>query len=305
MLNLWITFAPLQPHWVLPKGVNLPYHFTEQVSLRKIPEWIWQDTTGDELRPQLRENVDAGCHHCIAVEYKADSPDMSDINWEGDPPWSIQDTAAQLARSAHLALWLARPTVLSFGIVAEVAREDSGWVTRKITPYSAVCALPESRHEEHTLEDLATARALFQALQTVSFNGPVRTAALVIMKALLDQTWEFRFLLMWLVTECLFGPEDSREISFRISQRVALFLETDQAKAHDLFAQVKDSYAWRSKVVHGLRLAKLKEEKSHTLLQDLERLVRRSLVAILASESFLEIFDGKRREEYLDSLAFR
>lgn len=63
MLNPWITFAPLQPHWVLPKDINLPYHFTEQVSLQKIPEWVWQDVTGDELRQQLRENVDAGYHH--------------------------------------------------------------------------------------------------------------------------------------------------------------------------------------------------------------------------------------------------
>lgn len=46
-------------------------------------------------------------------------------------------------------------------------------------------------------------------------------------------------------------------------------------------------------------------EVQRTIIVKLEELIRRSLVGILASENLIEIFDGGRREEYLDSLAFR
>lgn len=305
MLKSWITFAPLEPHWVLPTDVSLPYYFSECVSLQKLPEWVRQDSEEDALRKHLRAQIDDGFHHCIAVEYKADSPDMPDPNWKGDPPWSMQDNAAQLARLAHLTLWLVRPTSLTFGMVADAEQQGPEWITRNITPYSQVYPMPESSHEEHTGADLETARALFQALQSATLNGPLQIAALITTKALIDLTWEIRFLLMWLVMECLFGPKDGREISFRISQRVALFLEKDEAKARELFEQVKESYRWRSKIVHGFRLEKLMDEKSRSLLQDLERLVRRSLGAILGDKGFLGIFDGKKREGFLDGLAFR
>jgi hypothetical protein len=217
----------------------------------------------------------------------------------------MQDTAAQWIRSAHLALWLARPTGLSFNIVIDAVMHGPEWVTRGTTTYAETYALPEHQHERHTLEDFGTARTLFNAFLRVSQGGPVHTAALVTMKALGDQTWEFRFLLMWLVLECLFGPETPHETTFRLSQRIALFLEKEGSKAQEVFARIKKSYEWRSRIVHGLRLSNLKGEESDSLLVELEELVRRSLVGILASENSTEIFDGGRREEYLDSLAFR
>jgi hypothetical protein len=125
------------------------------------------------------------------------------------------------------------------------------------------------------------------------------------MKALSDQTWEFRFLLIWLVLECLFGPETPQETTFRLSQRMAFFLEKEGSTAREVYARIKKSYEWRSKIVHGLRLSNLQGEKSDSLSVELEGLVRRSLVAILDSENLAETFDGGGREEYLDSLAFR
>jgi hypothetical protein len=306
MPDPWLTFAPLQPDGIVPAEINLPYHFSEQVSLRPIPEWVRQGDTVDELRPQLRDKIENdGNRHCLGVEYQADAFGSPDPSWKGDPPWSMQDTAAQWIRSAHLALWLARPTGLSFNIVIDAVMHGPEWVTRGTTTYAETYALPEHQHERHTLEDFGTARTLFNAFLRVSQGGPVHTAALVTMKALGDQTWEFRFLLMWLVLECLFGPETPQETTFRLSQRMAFFLEKEGSKAREVYTRIKKSYEWRSNIVHGLRLSNLQREKSNSLLVELEELVRRSLVGILASENSTEIFDGGRREEYLDSLAFR
>jgi hypothetical protein len=217
----------------------------------------------------------------------------------------MQDTAVQWIRSAQLALWLARPTALSFNIVVDAVKDGPEWVTRGITSYSETYALPEYQHQAHSVEDFATARTLFNAFLGVSPGGSVRTAALMTMKALGDQTWEFRFLLMWLVLECLFGPETPQETTFRLSQRMAFFLEKEGSTAREVYARIKKSYEWRSRIVHGLRLSNLKGEKSDSLLVELEEFVRRSLVAILDREHLTKTFDGGRREEYLDSLAFR
>lgn len=91
----------------------------------------------------------------------------------------MQDTAAQWIRSVHLALWLARPTSLSFNIVIDAVRNGPEWVTRGTTTYTDTYSLPDHQREEHTSEDFATARTLFNAFLAVSHRGPVRNAALV------------------------------------------------------------------------------------------------------------------------------
>jgi hypothetical protein len=105
--------------------------------------------------------------------------------------------------------------------------------------------------------------------------------------------------------ECLFGPEDGRETTFRLSQRLALFVEADSEQARELFSKMKKSYGWRSKIVHGLRVARLTDEDSDVLLNELEEVTRRSLASVLANESIATTFDGRDRENYLDGLAFR
>ncbi|MBU6434628.1 MAG: hypothetical protein KJS98_15075, partial [Nitrospirae bacterium] len=171
-------------------------------------------------------------------------------------------------------------------------------------PYNRALTLPQYRGNCFAEDDLGAAKRLFVILQSVSARGPIHMAAQATKKALIEGSWEIRFLLLWIAVECLFGPEDGREISFRLSQRAALFIETDRAQARELFAKVKKSYAWRSKIVHGMRMANLRGDESGILLDELEQLVRRSLSAVLANASVASTFDGEVRENYLDSLAF-
>jgi hypothetical protein len=189
--------------------------------------------------------------------------------------------------------------------VGHVATHGQERVTRQIVTYDPLCALSSYAHETHTAEDFDQARSLFNALGRLSHNGTLRTAAQATMRALTEQGWTLRFLLLWLVLESLFGSEDPREVTFRLSQRIALFLSRDRGVARDLFSQIKASYAWRSKVVHGFRLAKLTPEKSDELIIQLEDIVRRSMVTMLSDESLVSVFDTESREDYLDGLIFR
>jgi hypothetical protein len=177
-------------------------------------------------------------------------------------------------------------------------------VTRQIAKYDPLCPLPDYVDNAYDVDEFERARLLFKALTSLPQNGTLRTAVQATMRALAEQGWALRFLVLWLALESLFGPEDARETTFRLSQRIALFLSADRGTARDLFTEVKASYSWRSKVVHGLRLAKLTSDESHRLLVSLESIVRRSIVRILSNVSLTAIFDGKKREEYLDGLVF-
>ena len=72
-----------------------------------------------------------------------------------------------------------------------------------------------------------------------------------------------------------------------------------------MFRDIKDSYGWRSKTVHGLKLSKLTAKHSEQLITQLEAIVRRSLLKILADDDLIGTFDSKEREQHLDTLAFQ
>lgn len=305
MSDPWITIAPVFPPRHAPEGMTFPYYFDKRVSYRLIPDWVMDDTTVDDLRAKLREQIAEGSTHCLAVEYQADAFGDPDPNWKGPPPRSIQAAASESVAFVTLAFWLANPVSLQVARIAHAANHGSEWVIRSIEEGPPHLALEEHAWKRATVEDFAKARALFQVLGAPSIQGTIRTAAQVTSRALTERSWILRFLLLWLGVECLFGPEDARgEITFQLSQRAALFLEKDPARAKELFAKLKASYAWRSKIVHGLRLSKLNEEKSYALLVELQAIVRCALTAVLDSEAVAATFDGTEREAYLDGLAF-
>lgn len=289
----WITFAPLEPHWVIPSTIRLPYDFSEDVTLCRWPTWVKEDDPSDDLRSQLRDKIDSDDPTCIQIKYLA-----SALSYE-------QRDATQQIFLLHLALWLIRGTPLYFDVIAHAEHFHAHWITRHIVSYNPARSLPAYQGASFTLDDLERAKALFHVMLTLQKDGTVRAALTSAMRALVEGTWELRYLLFWLGLESLFGPNDGREITFRLSQRAALFLETDGGKAEEIFKEIKKSYGWRSKIVHGLRITKLGQDESLKLLDELEVIVRRSLMAVLSSETIAAVFDGEGREQYLDGLAFK
>ena len=291
----------------MPVNIAVPYLLGDRVSLTAVPNCTPVPNVIDDLREQVSERIEAdGSRHCITVEYQANENESP--HGQGPGPvqeWSAHDDAQQQARLAHLVLWLVRPTALTFATIILAEKRDSQWITGAILNHAPTYALEPNNQNEFTHEDLAAANKVFQALNSVSLKGPTRTAILVATKALCDSNLEFRFILIWLAMESLFGPEDGREITFRLSQRVALFLESDRTMANEMFKTAKDCYGLRSKLVHGFRVATIDDEKLMKFSLISETLLRRSLLTILNAASTIQKFDGETREAYLDGLAFR
>ncbi len=100
------------------------------------------------------------------------------------------------------------------------------------------------------------------------------------------------------VLEVLFST-DATEITHKIAHRVAVFLGGTREEKLKTFANVKQAYAVRSKVVHGDVVSKSNVAQVQTISATVDDIVRRVLHRLLASSELLRQFEAPRKS--LDS----
>lgn len=106
--------------------------------------------------------------------------------------------------------------------------------------------------------------------------------------------------------EVLFST-DSSEISHKLAERIALFLEDSFEERKRLFNRVKKLYSVRSKVVHGDVFSESKSKSLAAISEDADNLLRRVLRRIVVSDDLCRVFEGtpESREEYFVDLVLR
>ena len=303
----WTTIAPIGHFWRPPDVVQAPFYVSNRTSIRPIPSWITSENAPeiDRIRPRICQTIlEHDLTHCIFVEYQADALGTPDPNWRGAEPKSIQDSAVEEISLFTLSLWLTKPSGFHYQEIAHCEEHDSGWIVRQLGNYNRIYALPSYQYDQIASADIVRAKNLFEVLAGLPNQGPVWSAICNIGLALTQQHWVLRYLVFWLILEALFGPEDGREMTYRISQRIAFFLASDGKERRKLFDEIKESYKWRSKTVHGVRLTKLNSEKSEKLICDLERYVRAALLKVFDDSTLLENFSRAKREQFLDMLIY-
>ena len=305
--NDWISIAPIRDLYHLPRELELPFEFGNRVCLERLPNWVLDESEDkvDLLLPRLRQEADDfHVQYCLTARYEADALGTPDPEWEGSDERPIQDSAIDKIYIAALSLWLACPTAAGYAQVSHVERESDEPLVRQFHEFDRFRALKQYRRNRLRHEHLLLARDHYSSISDLPRTSTVFSAIGALGSALVQSMWHLRYLNLWLALECLFGPEDSREITYRISQRIGMFLGRNRTEARNVFDRVKKSYGWRSKIVHGLRLSKLTPENSEILIYRLEHTVRHSLIKILGDKPNIVIFNGKGREKFLDDLVF-
>ncbi len=149
--------------------------------------------------------------------------------------------------------------------------------------------------------DFELAQRLHSALTNLPRDHSAWTGVRVSWAALEMPAAEIRYLLFWIAREAPFGPDDARETTFRLSQRIAMFLAEDSHGARQPFQTAKKCYGFRSKVAHG----RWKHDpNADSVMAETETLIRRSMLRLLADQELVSKFHGKGREVYLDELVF-
>lgn len=243
------------------------------------------------------------CRAAIVTEYKGIARREQDPE---SPGQTREGTALNKIRLAAFALYLTKPNPLSFHVVLHQERTSSGWVLAGAdTHWRSVVPLPSYERAVLDLSDIAKGKALFETLSSHPQNTPVFRACRLLIKALGDPEWLIRYPLLWFGLEALFGVDDAREVSFRIAQRIALFLVGGGPRAVELSRQVKADYGLRSKTVHGVLPRGGQPGQLTDAAERTESLLRDALLKILQSASLRASFAPKSRDSFLDALGFQ
>jgi hypothetical protein len=303
MPGRWCTVAPLHAR-DLDMHLDEPVHLGRGVTLSYVPDWLTEERIIKHLSDHQREQLSHNIRFVLMLEYGADSLNDPDTEWQGQKPRSKQDRALELLQLANLALWLVHPTSTGFDFAIDLDCPANTWSFRRVSEVPRLIPYERDCDQQFTKRDLELARELYGSLIDLPRDGAAWVAVHALWKALVAESWEVRYLLLWVGLEALFGPEDAREITYRLSQRIAFFLASDRKEAQRLFKAATASYGWRSRAVHGMRLTKLSAEKSGEIMLEAEDFLRKALNRLLRERELVKTFSSKEREHHLDNLIF-
>ena len=306
-MDPWITVAPIYRYWPgADFQITTPIDLGNGVFLTPIPDWV----KGPEMTPYLHESERQehvqNAPLAFTTAYEAASLGDPDPRVLAQQPVSKQDTAMERIRVANLALWLAHPSSARFHLSFDFRSDHGKWIHRRTSRHgNPLLPHPADVENRLTRDDLAAAKALNEACAPLPASSTVWISARALWRALTETWWEGRYLTLWIALEALFGPAQAAETTYRLCQRLALFLDGGGRRGQETFGHAKGGYVWRSKVVHGLRLQKLKPAESERFMYQTERWIRAALVKILGSVDLIASFsDHHRREALLDDLVF-
>lgn len=303
MTKKWMSIAPIEnSRW--HSSVLLPVDFDNGVRIDRMPKWAYSTDILSKLVLADSERIQ-GSKNAFLVDYEAAALGSPGPEEKGSMQRSVQSIMHEKISLANLGLWLSNPNAIGFFAIIHFDEVDVAPSLRQYEPVRAFH--PHLDYEKRILleQDFQLAAGLYRKLLRLDRKGTIWRAAYSIWLGMLETDWAARYMQMWIAMESLFGPEDAREITFRISQRIALFLMPDKIKAHELFLEVKESYSWRSKVAHGLRLSKLQPDESEVLSYSIEQLTAFATAKILSETQWIEKFESTQREEFLDNLVFQ
>lgn len=282
----------------LPSGAS--FSFSGDAHIDAVPAWLREDLFVKELGLQDQDEL-ARCTHCLIHDYHVAQP-LSSVPASGAKPRSIHGVKVDLSYLVNLSLWLQHDSRAGFSLVFR-AEELSGdfKVQKPPARHDRFLCLDPTRAIVH--EDLVSAQKLYSALSTIPRHSAPWTACRAVTSALQMRRGQIRDLLLWIALEALFGSDT--EITYRLSQRVALFVADDRAEARQIFAEVKQGYKVRCKLAHGEWGRDTDDQEKFTShIARTETLVRRCFVRLLRDEASLAQFCGKNRNVFLDSLPF-
>jgi hypothetical protein len=100
--------------------------------------------------------------------------------------------------------------------------------------------------------------------------------------------------------EALFAT-DAQELSHKLSERIACFLETNSELRKQLFKDLKKSYSIRSKVVHGATGSKNLEPSAKEAVKLCDETLRQCLLKILEDEALQHRFARLSKESDMEN----
>lgn len=246
----------------------------------------------------LDELISVGCVVQVDFELPKRSEDPHDA-WPQGP----RETVEKVVRLLRLI------TGAPIRVLLSLEQSNNFFFERDTSMSSPILRVPRLRADATVgASEADRLMDLWRHLQS-SVNADQIELALNMWDAAIDRTRsEERLIDYWTGLESLFTPEDDAEsITRRVSQRIARFLGADYNQRRRIYDDIKDSYALRSKVVHGATAHPNKStrkllERMPELTDKTRDYLREALVKILVSPI---PFDAKAKAAELDDELLR
>jgi hypothetical protein len=285
----------------LPAGTTIAFEDGIQFGdmparIRSDKEWI-PKYYGSREQERIAETK-----HALVSEYECEALYEQDKRWAGRGIKHKQQVQYELCALANLSLWLVRPSPACVGFVFHSREEKiTAWNIQASSSALKILCHPNDVEARLSPDDVAHAAVLHKAIVGEYFRSAPWPPATIALSFLQMNSELVRYLLCWVGLESLFGPDDGRELSFRLAQRIGFFRGKDKQEGRAVFETARDGYNLRSKLAHGRWKYDVKTTQLMALSEDL---IRRAFIRILENPELLETFAGKKREEYLDSLVY-
>lgn len=296
----WQAVATLAPAEALP---NREHPVGPGVILTGTPEWFKEELR--LLQKSVGERDSFLSPFALVCTFEAASYSDPDPAVVWPQPRSKQDAAVEAVKLGALALWLARPTGVTFDAVSVGVPEPGQEATvRSCRPVQRYVPLPRYAAASLVAADLAKADAFATALRTVPRPSATWTALRFLDLALAEELWHVRLLLLWVGIEALFGPEDRRNVQDATARRVARFLNPgNDVEGRCAYELVWKSYEERCVVAHGARIPDAKPDERETIVLEAEGILRSTLRRSLEDPGTLAALSSPQRDTHLEQLA--
>lgn len=298
---MWYACAIAVDAWFNGRPWETPIELSNEIRLESLPDWVKDDEAIKNLSWSQRDQIKEASW-VLATEYEADALGSPDPDWKGSAPRAIQETVNEKFFLASVALWVAKPSQLTYGPVIHFGRLGDSESHRQSSTLNRILIRDDEVDNVPTTEDFQVAGRYLNSFLSLERESTIWVAVRMLSRGLTEQMWEGRYLWHWIVLEALFGPDNPQETTHRLAQRIAVFLDEDLDKRKEYFRRVKEAYGWRSKLVHGAKIAKLTSEKSRDLTVFTEDTVRRAFSKILDTAALITTLSGKGRDQYLEEM---
>jgi hypothetical protein len=282
---------------------NKPINVGDDFYIEKCPDWVKADEAIEYMSWHDRQEI-KDSEIVFSKSYEAEALGSPDPSCNRDMPRSIQNVVDEKFMLLGLALWLVKPSKLSGSTVMHFSDLNDSGSMRRSGKLNTIHVDSNELYNIIDKTDVLQAKSIFTNILNLKRDSTVWTAVRTLITALREDTWEVRFLLLWVVLEALFGADNGQEISYRLSQRAAFFIGNSSEESKDIFKKVKSSYTVRSKTIHGMRLSKLTPEKSEESILIAEEVIRKSLKKIFSNDELRNKINSKNRDDYFDALVF-
>lgn len=274
-----------------------------EVFLKLMPDWLKNHPDWKRINEFMQWG--ATYHGFVLMkEYEAEALGEVTSGSPGESKRSKEDAILELIQLTNLTLWLAKSSSIGFEIALYfMMTQDGKWVLRKSMTQNPVKFDEEDRGTVLERKDFDRARQLNDNLISLKRSGPVWMSVWSLWNALtITAVWPVNYLVFWIALEALFSPLDSREVTYRLSQRLAFFISEDKVARLECSKRIRKSYGWRSKIVHGMRLSKFARSEIKVKMDEVRGYINQVLNRILTDPSLISKFDEISREDYLEEL---